>query len=165
MRKARVLLLGAGGAARAVLRACLDRQAAAIDVYNRTPVRAARMVEALVSGDLRARVVTGPDPELAYTLVVNATSLGLKADDPLPLDLSAVTVEAAVDLAYGPRGTPWTRHASSLGVPSTDGLEMLVQQAGLSLARWFVGIEPPFDAMREAARAGLSARPRDESWP
>lgn len=166
----RVLLLGAGGGARAVLRACLSAEVAAVEVLNRTRERATTMVEE-VAGDgssADARVATlGGKEEVggSYDLVVNATSLGLRTDDPLPLELEGVETRAAFDLVYAPDpGTPWVRHAGSLGIPAADGLEMLVRQAGLSLTRW-IGEEPPLDAMRRAARAALEARRAAEGGP
>ncbi len=169
---ARVLLLGAGGAARAVLHACLRAGAARVEVRNRTESRARALAAEL--GGAGDRVVAGAllppsageeegrlaqGPGTAWELVVNATSLGLRADDPLPLSLEGpAAVGAAMDLVYGPDGTAWTRHARSRGVPARDGLDMLVRQAGLALLRWFPDVAPPLEAMRGAARAALAAR-------
>jgi shikimate dehydrogenase len=162
---ARVLLLGAGGGARAVLFACLQRQVAGIDLCNRTPERAAGVIESLAPGNPRVRVVAGPAPKAAYNLVVNATRLGLAASDPLPIDLRQVSVRAAFDLVYAPGGTAWTQSASAIGIPAKDGLEMLVQQAALSLRRWFPEIEPPFQVMRDAASASATGVDGHESCP
>jgi len=86
-----------------------------------------------------------------YDLVVNATSLGLWLGDPLPIDLSRIKADVAMDLVYGPGGTAWTRHARSEGIDSIDGLTMLVHQAALSVENWF-GTLPSHDAMLYAAR-------------
>lgn len=156
----RALLLGAGGAARAVLYALLEAGAARVDVANRTVARARELVQRVGSGaEERARVVPfGDRPASDYDVVVNATSLGLRPSDPLPLRLDGAEVGAVLDLVYGPGGTRWTRHARELGTPAADGLGMLVHQAALSLRRWLPGTEPPLTAMREAARRALETR-------
>lgn len=155
---ARVLLLGSGGAARAVAAACWQARAASIEVRNRTPSRAEALVAA-APADARDRCrVLEPDvrPEGPYDLAVNATSLGLEPGGPLPLRLEGFRVGAALDLVYGPGGTPWVRHARERGVPAEDGLEMLVRQAAASFRCWF-GREPSLETMRSAAREATAA--------
>lgn len=154
---ARILLLGAGGAARAVVAACRDGEAESVEIWNRTTGRARGLVrsvgESTPGGGTALSVLESRrDAGGAYDLVVNATSLGLEPDDPLPLELTDVEASAVFDLVYGRNGTPWTRHAARAGIPARDGLEMLVRQAGLSLRRW-LDVEPPLATMREAARA------------
>lgn len=151
----RVLLLGAGGAARAVLHALDRQQVARVEILNRTPARARRTAGEVASPELETGVLEGPDEvDGRYDLVVNATSLGLDPDDRLPLDLRGREIGAAFDLVYGRDGTRWTRHARELGIPARDGLEMLVRQAGESLRRW-LDADPPLEVMREAARGAL----------
>lgn len=148
----RVLLLGAGGGARAALHGLLEAGAARVDVWNRTRDRARRMREEVAGGAEEVRVLGGREEIGArYDLVVNATSLGLDPDDPLPLSLEGREVGAVFDLVYGEAGTSWVRHARELGIPARDGLEMLVRQAAASLERWMEE-DPPLEAMREAAR-------------
>lgn len=152
---ARVLLMGAGGAARAVLHACHLQRVAAVDVLNRNRERASAMVST-VGREIETRVLRGPDQiARSYDLVVNATSLGLQPDDPPPGPPPGEGVGAAVDLVYAKGGTAWSRSAAERGVPAADGLEMLVQQAALSLQRWYPGVEPPLEVMRRAARAAV----------
>lgn len=158
---ARVLLLGAGGAARAVLHGALRAGVERIEVLNRTRSRAERMVrETETSGSRteRRRVRVLPDPggvEGPYDLAVNATSLGLEEGDPSPLELEGRRVRAVLDLVYardGRGGTAWVRRARERGIPAEDGLEMLVLQAVASQRRW--GTEGPLrEAVRRAARA------------
>lgn len=146
----RVLLLGAGGAARAVLVGLLDSGVDEVMILNRTTERA-RAVARRIGGE-RVRVadvpavVEGGD----FDLVVNATRLGLDPDDPLPLELDRLhRVGAVMDLVYGAEGTPFTRAAESYGVRATDGGEMLVQQGAVAFERWW-GSEAPLDEMRRA---------------
>ncbi len=147
---ARVLLLGAGGAARAGLVALLDDGVDEIRLLNRS-VERARNVSRRIGGE-RVRVV--PDPaELdgeRFDLVVNATRLGLHPDDPTPFELDRLEeVGAVVDMVYGAEPTALVRAAESMGVRATDGREMLVQQGAAAFERWW-GVDAPLDAMRRA---------------
>lgn len=145
-----VALLGAGGSAAAVLAALERWSGATVTLFNRTRARA----EAL-----RARFpiveAVAPTPEDAVrdaTLVVNATSLGLRAHDPLPVAIDRLRPEAAVlDLVYRPRETAWVRAARERRHPAVDGLCMLLEQGALAFEWWF-GIAAPRDVMREALR-------------
>lgn len=157
---ASVLLLGAGGAARAVAVACARAGVGALTVKNRTASRASELVAELGLAGL-ATVWTATETRAAtYDLVVNATSLGLHPDDPLPLSLEGSGVRHVFDLVYGPGGTPWTRHAMAAGIPAIDGFSMLVHQAVLSLEQWFGKLsdpDPVVRAMRLAAAGALRA--------
>lgn len=152
----RTLVLGAGGAARAVLVGLDEAGASAAEVLNRTRLGAEGMLDELGLEVLQARVL-GNQRELTgrYDLVINATSLGLRASDPLPLDLSRLETTVAFDCVYGRDGTAWTRHARGSGLTAGDGLEMLVEQARISVLNW-LGVEPPAGPMREAALAALA---------
>ena len=94
----------------------------------------------------------------AFDLAVNATSLGLRPDDPLPLDpATAPRIEAALDLVYGRAGeTRWVRAMTAHGVPTADGTEMLLHQGAAAFRRWW-GVDPPLDVMRAALRGGATA--------
>ena len=148
----RVLLLGAGGAARAALLGLLDEGAAEVLLFNRTSERA-RAVARRIGGQ-RARVVPlvqGLEGE-NFDLVVNATRLGLDPHDPSPLDFARLgRAGGAMDLVYAREKTPFVRAAERIGIRSTDGMEMLVQQGAVSFERWW-GRPAPIDAMRAAIR-------------
>jgi len=148
----RALLLGAGGAARAVLLALVEAGAKEVVLLNRTPERA-RAVARRIGGE-RARVV----PTVAelrgqpFDLVVNATRLGLDPEDPSPVDLAQLgRIRAAMDLVYAPGSTAFLRQAASLGIRGADGREMLVQQGAVAFERWWAR-EAPVDVMRESLR-------------
>lgn len=150
LKRMRVLLLGAGGAARATLMALLEEEVAEVVLLNRSTERA-RAVARRIGGP-HARVVPLAE-ELrgqSFDLAVNATRVGMAADDPSPLDFELLArVGAAMDLVYGPRPTPFVRAAEEFGVRATDGAEMLVQQGAASFERWWGG-PAPLAAMREA---------------
>jgi shikimate dehydrogenase len=142
------LVLGAGGAARAIVWALLY-EGAEVDVWNRTELRSRHLCEE-IGGD----PVTEPDPA-AYGLIVNTTAVGLGGEDPfaeLPLTQAGLTGEqTVVDLVYGNEPTALARAAGDAGATVVDGIEVLVQQGARSLRIW-TGLEPPLDAMRAAAR-------------
>jgi shikimate dehydrogenase len=135
------LVLGAGGAARAVVWALVDAGASEVSIWNRTPERAQQL-----AADF------GAAPELrSADIVVNATSVGLHQGT-LPLDdLDAPAT--AVELVYG-SDTPFTAWALAKGARIVDGLEILVRQGALSFTRW-TGQEPPLDTMRRAAKGEI----------
>lgn len=150
---ARVLVVGAGGAARAVALALVDARADSVQLLNRTTGRARALCEALDPGGRRLVAVEDPGRlrREGYDLVVNATPLGLQSGDPPPLDLDRpARVGAVLDLTYHPAGTDWVRSARSRGIPAADGLEMLIQQGAASFRRWFPGRDPDVAAMRKA---------------
>jgi shikimate dehydrogenase len=139
----RVLLLGAGGAARAVLAALLDGGAGEIHLRNRSVERARALARR--AGDERVRVHAAGEEigEEKYDLVINATSLGLDPHDPSPLDLEGTAGAGGVfDLVYGTRETRFVQEARAQGIPAVDGREMLVQQAAVAFERWWDGPAP-----------------------
>ncbi len=148
----RVTLLGAGGAARAVIVALLDQGCRHLTIANRTPERAWQLVAEFGIGraqSLGAELLTC----LAETdLLVNATSVGWDGrTSPIPLHwLEQLPPHALVyDLTY--RETPLLATARQLGHAVLDGLEMLVAQGAESFRLWFER-EPPFDLMLRAAQ-------------
>ena len=147
---ARVLVLGAGGAARAVCFACLSDGAGRVDLLNRTRSRAEDLKRDMGSAP-QLRVLPGVSGAAAtYDLVVNATSLGLDAGDPSPLDPGVVRSDALIDLVYRRGGeTPLVRAGREAGWRAEDGRRMLVEQAAAAFERWF-GRTAPRDAMRRA---------------
>ncbi len=144
-------VLGTGGSARAVAGAALEA-GAALAVKSRDPANAARYREWAVGLGVEMA-----DPE-ECDLVVNATPLGLHADDPLPGDLAAFPgLTGVVDLTYrfdGPTGL--CSEALRRGLAASDGREMLVVQGAAGWRHWFPGVEAPIEVMR-AALAGRMA--------
>jgi shikimate dehydrogenase len=145
----RALVLGAGGAARAVVWALL-REGAEVAVWNRTELRSRHLCE-----ELGGTPVSDPD-QATYELIVNSTAVGLGGEDPfaeLPLDPTRFAPEqTVVDMVYGEGPTSLLRAAGMSGSATVDGLEILVQQGALSFEIWTERM-PPLDVMRDAARA------------
>ncbi|HEY8691920.1 MAG TPA: shikimate dehydrogenase [Chloroflexota bacterium] len=143
----RVVVLGAGGAARAVSYALRDRAERAW-VLNRSSDRAESLVREL-GGALRQ----GNQAHLrGCQLLVNCTSAGLhEGDSPIPDELVPEGMQL-YDLIYNPAVTRLMRVVSERGGRAVNGLGMLVRQAAGAFRIW-TGLEPPLDAMFEAARA------------
>jgi shikimate dehydrogenase len=145
----RCVVIGAGGAARAVVAALADAGAAEVVVVNRSPERA---VAAAALAGAAGRVGVASDAT-GCRLVVNATPLGMTVDDRQggwPVDPELLGPgQLVVDLVYHPRVTPWLDAARGRGAQVANGLGMLVHQAALQLAAW-TGFEPPVEAMWQA---------------
>jgi shikimate dehydrogenase len=149
----RVVVFGAGGAARAIVLALARAGAADIAVVNRTPDRAA--TAAALAGPL-GRVASIDAVEEA-DLVVNATSIGM-GDGAVPFDPARLRSGHVVyDAVYHPSPTPLVAAAREHGAAAVDGLGMLVHQAARAFHLW-TDLEPPIEAMRSAAAGALAAR-------
>jgi shikimate dehydrogenase len=133
----RAVVLGAGGAARAVVHALLERGVDVV-VVNRTAVRAqdlAAHFNQRVSAESFAEL---PQRLACADLVVNATSLGMVGKPALDFDLAPLTPAAIVyDIVYAPLETDFLRAAQERGHRTVDGLGMLLHQAVPGFARWF----------------------------
>jgi len=147
-------VLGAGGAARAVVLA-LGRAGAALTVAARRP-DAAESAAALAPG--AAAVPLGAADPSAFAVIVNATPLGMAGGDPLPVDPGALHAgQAVVDLVYHPADTPLLTAARARGARTVNGLGMLLHQAARSFTLW-TDQPAPLDAMRAAVTAALAGR-------
>lgn len=136
------VVLGAGGAARAVVAALADAGAPEIRLVNRSLDRAERLAADL-GGPIRVLAWARRTEALeGAALLVNTTSLGMKGQDPLSLDLSRLLPAALVtDIVYAPLETPLLLLARQRNNPVVDGLGMLLHQARPGFAAWF-GREP-----------------------
>jgi shikimate dehydrogenase len=144
---ARVALIGAGGAAAAVLCAVERWEGARVRLYNRHMTRAERLAERFAG--MTDVVGSVEDALRDADLVVNATPIGL-ANDHHPVAVSGVPQGAAVfDLVYRPEETSWVREAREAGHRAADGEGMLLEQGALSFERWF-GHAPDRGAMWRA---------------
>jgi shikimate dehydrogenase len=137
-----VAVLGAGGAARAILHGLIEAGASRILLANRTEGRAKALAEGF--GD-RVSVIAWADRNRALAgcgLLVNTTSLGMTGKPPLDIDLAALPRDAIVaDIVYSPLETPLLAAARARGNRVVDGLGMLLHQAVPGFERWF-GVRP-----------------------
>lgn len=165
VRKKRVLLLGAGGAARAAAWALAQLGPEALWVANRTAAHATRLARWLRRHAPRLTVEVVPfgrrstAKALAQAdVLVNATSLGLRPGDALPVDPAAMHKRLMVfDLVYHAPTTALVREARRRGAFAIDGLPMLLYQGAESFRLWWQR-EPPLDVMRRAVERAVGSR-------
>ncbi|MEY2531654.1 MAG: shikimate dehydrogenase [Verrucomicrobiota bacterium] len=164
LRDLRVMLLGAGGAARAIAMQCAQANCERLVIVNRTIEKAKQLVRELqprlsgprVLGPV-ARLEAVPWDERALRfqlehvdLVVNATTLGLKPNDPAPLSRELLAPHHMIyDTVYTRGRTPLLIAADEVGARGVNGLSMLLHQGARSFEIWF-GREAPLDVMRAA---------------
>ena len=158
------VVLGAGGAARAVIYGLLARGAERLVVVNRTPGRA----EALQQ-KFGPRVRTAAWNEMGAalgdaSLLVNTTSLGMQGQPALAADVARLPADAVVtDLVYAPVRTPLIAAANARGLRAADGLGMLLHQAVRGFALWFgttPAVTPELRALVETDLRGGASGPR-----
>jgi shikimate dehydrogenase len=162
------LVLGAGGAGRAVVYALLSAGAARVEVWNRRPERAETLVSDLAGAAGQTALQSAVAPSTAsMDLLVNATSLGMRHAhaSPIPREgaefFKAVPLSAdelddrltVVDLVYRHDRTPLLRAAQARGARCVDGFDVLVHQGAASFRIW-TGLHAPLGAMRRGATDG-----------
>jgi shikimate dehydrogenase len=155
---AKVLLLGTGGAGRtAALRLAADG-VGELFLVNRTAGKVTALVEEINRRFPAVNVTIGyPHPAKPVDLILNATSLGLKPDDLVPLDASWYSLKqagAVYDMIYRPAETPLLKAARVAGCRVANGLGMLLHQGARALELWS-GRQPPIEVMREALRKNV----------
>ena len=167
-RGARVLVAGAGGAARAVVIALIDAGATSVTVINRTFPRAGRLVAELQPHAGATELHALPDVHASWAasvlscrLLINCTSVGMagtqeEKGSPVPIDL--IPAGALVfDLIYRPIQTPLMAAARKRGAGVLGGLPMLIYQGADSFRLW-TGLEAPLEVMFRAARSALGIK-------
>lgn len=143
--KNKAVVLGAGGAARAVVKALTDEKFVKIILVNRTAAKAEAIAKnnpgvEVAGWENREKTLSGAD------LLINTTTLGMQGKEPLTLDLSILPRQAVVnDLVYTPLITPLLTDAKACGNKTVDGLGMLIYQAVPAFEKWF-GVRPTMDA-------------------
>ena len=157
------VVLGAGGAARAITQALGKSGAAEVLVANRTPDRAEEAALLAGSAGRAIPMAKTVDAVRSANLVVNATPVGMGVDPnpsgPTPINPDLLQVgQVVVDLVYHPLETSWLVEVRRRGVEAYGGLSMLVFQAARAFSLW-TGREAPVEAMEIAARAALASRP------
>jgi len=163
-RGKRVLLLGAGGAARAAAYALADAGVASLTIANRTAERAQRLIQVLGIGAIAKAIPMERDAlasDHGWDLIINTTTLGMwhsPGEGQSPLPASLIPPRALVyDLVYNPPDTPLLLEARKAGARTLGGLPMLVYQGAEAFQLW-TGKEAPLKVMFEAARRALASR-------
>lgn len=156
---ASVLLLGAGGAGQTAALVLAEVGVSKLFLVNRTQGKAQDLRQKIQASFPAVAVFTGY-PDGPVDLIVNATSLGLQASDPLPLDpaqFSIAKATAVYDMVYRPAETPLLKHARAASCRAANGLGMLLYQGARALEIW-TGQTAPLDAMRAALRDEVYGR-------
>ncbi|OPY29644.1 MAG: Shikimate dehydrogenase [Methanocella sp. PtaU1.Bin125] len=154
--KKNVLVLGAGGAARAVVYGLLKGRAS-VTIANRTPAKAADLASYMrARGDVFGTSFEGlPDKVRMADIIVNTTPVGMKWEDkPLVTRDMLDKTQAVFDLVYRPVETPLLKEAKAAGAKTVDGVSMLARQGARSFEIW-TGVKPPLDVMERSARDAL----------
>ncbi len=162
----RVLVLGAGGAARGIVLALIREGTDQLTIANRTLERAQRLCRMAQENGLEARAIgfqAGPLGAAAASaeLIVNCTTMGMSHgpdETGSPLSADQIPSTAVVnDLVYNPLETPLLREAAKAGASTLGGIHMLVYQGAASFEMW-TGREAPVAVMLEAATRAMAAR-------
>ncbi|HWI56450.1 MAG TPA: shikimate dehydrogenase, partial [Bacillota bacterium] len=153
---ARILLLGAGGAGRTAALRLAAEPVAELFLVNRTLNRAEAVAKEIRQRHPSVKVTVGYPPG-AVDLVLNATSLGLKAGDPLPFEerrFSLSQAKAVYDMIYRPAQTPLLQLAQAAGCRTANGVGMLLYQGAKALEIWS-GQPAPVEMMRRALEQNI----------
>lgn len=146
----RALVLGAGGAARGVIYSLIARGFESVTVANRTLSRAEELAENFGSPVIPIELSQAYHIAQDAALIVNTTSLGMKNNPPLPLNLEGISKDCLVsDIVYSPLETPFLKLAKSRGNKTVDGLGMLLHQAKMGSKLWFGGNPQVTPELRE----------------
>lgn len=156
----RVLVLGAGGAARGVMGALLDEKPASISISNRTAGKARELAAHFSNVCAGTRIEVVEPQQLTvhqYDIVINATAASLNDGLPLMPTCAFAGASFAYDMMYGKGVTPFLRLAANAGAATADGLGMLVEQAAEAYFVWR-GVRPQTAPVIAAMRQSLRAR-------
>jgi shikimate dehydrogenase len=151
------LVLGAGGASRAIIHALLEAGFVRIDIVNRTVERAEQLATRF-GGKVGAHGWNAAEALLSVAdLAINTTSLGMEGQPPLELDFSKARAGAmATDIVYVPLETPFLIRAAEAGLKTCDGLGMLLHQAAPGFSHWFGRFPEVDDELRDLVIADLT---------
>ncbi|MGA9140708.1 MAG: shikimate dehydrogenase [Methanocella sp.] len=154
--KKNVLVLGAGGAARAVVYGLLKNKAS-VTIANRTPAKAADLASYMRAvGDVFGTSFDGLQEKVRMAdIVVNTTPVGMNWEDKLLVTRDMLDkTQTVFDLVYRPLETPLLKEAKAAGAKTVDGIAMLARQGARSFEIW-TGVKPPLDVMERSARDAL----------
>jgi shikimate dehydrogenase len=162
-RSSAAVVIGAGGAARAVVQALASRGLGRVAIVNRTPTRAVALA-AQFGRTAIASAWGALSAELSQAdLLVNASSLGMEGQPPLQIDLGPLRREAVVaDIVYVPLRTPLVQAARARGLSAVEGLGMLLHQAVPAFERWFGRRPQVTSVLRALVEADIRATQKEK---
>ena len=157
IQNSKVLLIGAGGAARAIVAGIAKEKAASIDIANRTIEKANNLSEFARKLGLSASVKKIESIDTAtenYDIIINATSIGLK-DEPSPISFEGINEKTVVyDIVYAPMNTDFIKKAKAKNAIIIYGYEMLLGQAIRAFEIWHE-MKAPYNAMKKSLLGGF----------
>ncbi|WP_246940560.1 shikimate dehydrogenase [Bacillus pinisoli] len=145
-----ILLIGAGGAARAIYFSLLEEGVARLDLANRTVEKAEALVNEQLSSQSRALSLAEAEGVInTYDILINTTSIGMYPNlEEIPISLENVNENTIVsDIIYNPMQTKWLKEANDKGAITHNGLGMFVFQGAIAFEKW-TGIYPDIDIMK-----------------
>jgi shikimate dehydrogenase len=156
LRDAKVLLLGVGGAGRTAALKLASENVAELFLVNRTRSKAEKIANEIKKQFSSVKISVGL-PKAKVDLILNATSLGLKTDDALPLDekqFSLKQTRTVYDMIYRPAETALLKAAKAAGCKTANGLGMLLHQGAKAFEIW-TGKPAPLEVMRRALEQNI----------
>ncbi|MGM7702078.1 shikimate dehydrogenase [Pseudalkalibacillus sp. Hm43] len=158
LRDAAVLVLGAGGAARAIVKTLIMKGVPNIAIANRTVSKAKDILEE--SGGVALSISAAEQRLTEYDIIINTTPIGMYPNEgAMPIDLSSVSSKSTlVDIIYNPLMTEFLRIGLEKGCAVQNGVPMFVHQAALAFEQW-TGKEPDIDLMEEIIHQKLGGKP------
>ncbi len=152
-----ILLIGAGGAARAIYYSLIEEGVEKVDIANRTTETARNLINSNVSSSSIAMNLAEAESVVdSYDIIINTTSVGMHPNlDNIPLHLGHIKENTIVsDIIYNPLETKWLLEAKSFGAKTLNGVDMFVFQGALSFEKW-TGIYPNIEVMRNVVLKNL----------
>jgi shikimate dehydrogenase len=152
-----ILLIGAGGAAKAIYFSLLADGVHNIDIANRTVTNAQNLINSQSASYSKALSLENAEQALAnYDIVINTTSIGMyPIVDEVPIELGKLKNGAVIsDIIYNPLETKWLKQARELGAVTQNGVDMFIYQGALSFEKW-TGIYPDIEHMRKVVLTKL----------
>jgi shikimate dehydrogenase len=158
---AHAYIIGAGGAARAAIFGVSRGGAATTSIFNRTAHKADELAILAKAPSGKGHPLTGLIPTHDHShIIVNATSMGMGGQNPVPIDLSRFYPDTIVfDMVYAPLETPLLAQARAQGLRTIDGLAMLIGQGAVAFEKFFGAPPPRQQRCRLAGAADRMSRP------
>ena len=157
IKDSQVLLLGAGGAARAIVTAMVKEKAGKITIVNRTLENANKLAEFAkkIGGDVDIVSIHEANKLITdYKFIINSTSIGMR-NEPSPISTENISKDSIVyDIVYQPINTDLIKKSKENGATIIYGYEMLLSQAACSFEIWHK-MEAPYDAMKNVLLGGI----------
>jgi shikimate dehydrogenase len=160
LKTSSILLIGAGGAARAIYFSLLEEGVQQINLANRTVENARTIIDGQPSSISKAMGLLEAERELhTYDIIINTTSIGMYPNqDDIPLSLENINSSTIVsDIIYNPLETKWLQEAKEKGAITQNGVGMFVFQGALAFEKW-TGIYPDIDIMRNVILTKLGGK-------